>query len=85
MKVDFNNLRLNLIREYNALVGELNNAIVEDVDMNRVIVPVTDIVRELDNIRTSLVTLGSLYEEGDEECKVVLTDDIKLKIFNEEK
>lgn len=84
MKVDFNNVRLKAINEYNALVKKLNGAICEDTDMNRVVIPVGDLQRTIDNLRDSIVTIGLAYDEGNEDLKCVLTDDMEVLEFNPE-
>lgn len=83
MKVDFNNLRLNIIKDYNAIVGKLNDGIVTDPDMKRVVVPLNDLTRDFDNLRNGLVTLGCLYEEGRDDVRDVFkTSGMKLSVFN---
>lgn len=78
MQVNFNNLRLNAIKDYNALIKTLNRGLCEDIDMTRVVVPAEDIQRQLDNLRNDLVTLGCLEEPGNPDCQVVLTDKVPL-------
>jgi hypothetical protein len=81
MQVNFNNLRKKLIADYNILVTKLNQAVVEDVDMNRVVEPVENLRRVMDNIRDSIVTIGCLEENGNSDCQCVLTDNLTVKIF----
>lgn len=81
MKVDFNVLRKNIIKDYNHIVRSLNQAVVEDEDMNRVVIPVTDLKRTLDTLRNGLITLGCLFEPNDPECSCILSDDTKVEQF----
>ena len=85
MEVNFNNLRIKMIRNYNSLIKTLNDAIVTDVDMDRVVAPVNDIKRTLDNLRDGIVTLGCLFEKDNDDCKCVLTDDMIVAEFMPEK
>lgn len=58
MKVNFDNLRLNLIKDYNSLVKKLSAAIDGD---NEVVINESEIKCELDSMRSLLVTLGCCY------------------------
>jgi hypothetical protein len=67
MNVDFNNLRKKIIKDYNALVDGLTIA--------------GDIKTHLDDLRTDIITLGCLYEEGNNECKCILDGSIDVKTY----
>jgi hypothetical protein len=84
MKVDFNNVRTQTIRLFNELTKKLNQAICEDVDMNRVIIPVQDLQRTMDRLRDKIVTIGLCEDESNPEIKCVLTDDMEVLEFNPE-
>jgi hypothetical protein len=60
----------------------LNQSIVEDTDMNRVVIPVQDLQRTLDLLRDEMITIG--LAENDSDCKCVITDDMKILEFNPE-
>ena len=82
MKVNFNNMRKKAIQAYNDLVKKLNGSLVEDTDYIRVIVPVQDIQRTLDNLRDALVTIGCTYEENDPDFQCVINDNDEILEFN---
>jgi hypothetical protein len=82
MKIDFNNVRIQALRNYNSLIKKLNESIVEDVDMNRVIIPVGDLERCLDLLRDNLIGIGLSYHETDPDLKCVIDDDTEILTFN---
>jgi len=79
MNIDFNMLRINLVNNYNTLVSKLNSGIVEDIDYSRVVIPVHEIKRLLDNFRYQLVLLSSLYQDNDDDCKCL--NDLEINTF----
>lgn len=81
MQVNFNELRLKTIRDYNMLIKKLNGAICEDVDMDRVIIPVDDLTRVFDNMRENLILIASLYEPNDSDCSCISEP---ITVFNPE-
>lgn len=81
MQVDFNILRKNILKDYNRLIKSLNQAIVEYEDMDRVVIPVDDIKRALDNLRNNVITLGCLFEPNDPQCVRVLSEDDVVEEF----
>lgn len=80
MKVDFNNVRLQAINSYNSLIRILNGA----VGGTKVIIQIEDLQRTLDTLRDKLITIGLLYEEGRDDIRCILTDDMKVLEFNPE-
>lgn len=64
MDVSMDGVRIRLISSYNSLVKKLNNAVVDKSFDPQIIIGPSDISRELENIRNSLVTLAFSYIEG---------------------
>jgi len=84
VEINFNEFRKKIIREYNNIVKKLNNSICEDTDMDRVIIPVEDLRRNIDNFRNYLIILGCLQEEGKSDCQCILSDTFKVDLFDAE-
>jgi len=88
MKIDFNNVRKKALDSYNKLVKKLNCSICTDIDYARVIVPIRDIQRDLDNLRDALIGIGCTYNEKDgaldPDFLCVLNDNDDLLTFNPE-
>ena len=81
MKVSINGLRNTLLRNYNSLTYKLNRRI--DKDGNIVDLSTSDIQREIDQIRSCLVTLAFTYIEGEEDF-TIMSDDTHFETFNEQ-
>jgi hypothetical protein len=81
MKVNFNNVRLQAIFAYNRLVKKLNAETARSVAGDIVKVYPEDIRPHLDDLHNTLATIGCTYEDGNDEFKCILTDDIKLENF----
>jgi predicted polyphosphate/ATP-dependent NAD kinase len=84
MQIDFNNIRLKTLTDYNELVTILNRAICEDIDMNRVIIPVDDLHRILDKMKIDLIMIGCIKDDRIEDCKCIVIDDTNVKEFDPE-
>jgi hypothetical protein len=80
MQVSMDGLRNHLLRSYNSLVSKLNKRIDGDdiVDLE-----IYDIERELEGIRSCLVTLAFTYMEGEGGWKS-MDDDTYFEQFNPE-
>jgi hypothetical protein len=76
MDVDFNYLRKKLIGVYNDLVKELHtiNEIIPEKKTNY-------LKQYLDDLRTNLIILGCIFEEGKEDCKCILTESTEVIIY----
>jgi hypothetical protein len=81
MEVDFNLLRKKLIRDYNEVLKALNGAICEDVDMNRVIIPVGDISLKLERLRHDIITIGCVSDPSIKDCVCVIDKDTEVIEF----
>lgn len=81
MKVDFNNVRRQVVHEYNDLVKVLNNNINRSIAGTNVRVEVEDIQEILDDLRISIATIALTYKYGDPDVIDVLGDD-ELEQFN---
>jgi len=68
MQINFDNLRSITLNDYNDLVKLLNCSICTDEDMNRVVVPVSDVVKILDKLRLDMVLLMSLVDPSIPDC-----------------
>lgn len=69
MKVNFDNLRYNIVADFNAIVKVLNDNIG---------VPPSAIKDHMDSLRMAIVTLAYLYEPGEFES----LDDVEVNVFN---
>lgn len=80
MQVSMDGIRNHLLRSYNSLVSKLNKRIDGDdiVDLE-----IYDIERELEGIRSCLVTLAFTYMEGEGGWKS-MDDDTYFEQFNPE-
>jgi hypothetical protein len=84
MKVNFNNARLQAIYAYNRLCQVLNENIGKSNGEHMVVVSTYDIQEHLDDLHNTLATIGCTYDEGNEDFKCVLTDDVSMENFNPE-
>jgi hypothetical protein len=83
MEVSMNGLRNQLLANYNSLVRKLNSNIKDKSWDPHVIVEVDAIQRQLDSIRSCIVTLAFTYQEGDGGWDA-MPDDTEFAIFNPE-
>jgi hypothetical protein len=83
MEVSMNVLRNQLLANYNSLVRKLNNNIKDESWDPHVIVEVDAIQRQLDSIRSCIVTLAFTYQEGEGGWDA-MPDDTEFAIFNPE-
>ena len=77
MDVSFDGLRKRLIIDYNSLVEKLNHSITD----GQVKVDVDYISRQLDGLRTGLVTLAFIYQNGEDGFKT-LDENTHFETFN---
>ena len=84
MKIDFNNVRLQALHEYNDLVLKLNKATTCSNGEKIVEISARHIQKDLQQLRQDLIAIASSYQEGDEDCKCVLEDDMTILEFNPE-
>lgn len=87
MKVNFNNLRKQAVYSYDRLVDKLNNSISED-DWGRKVVQIDpeNIQEDLDDLRSLILSIAIVYEEGNPDFKDI-SEEINIeniKCFNEE-
>lgn len=83
MEVSMNGLRNQLLSNYNSLVRKLNSNIKDKSWDPHVIVEVDAIQRQLDSIRSCIVTLAFTYQEGEGGWDA-MPDDTEFAIFNPE-
>lgn len=81
MEVDFDNLRKQLVNNFNSLTEKLNNAIKDSSWDPEIIIDVCQIQREMDSIRSCLITLAFLYQHGENGFDT-LEDDVYFETFN---
>jgi hypothetical protein len=77
MTVSMDGLRNQMLKNYNSLVYKLNKRIYDD-EIN---LEVDDIQRELDGLRSCIVTLAFTYMEG-EDGWVSMPDETHFETFN---
>ena len=83
MEVSMDGLRNQLVRNYNSLVRKLNSNIKDKSWDPHVIVEVDAIQRQLDGIRSCIVTLAFTYQEGEGGWDA-MPDDTEFATFNPE-
>jgi hypothetical protein len=83
MEVSMNGLRNQLLANYNSLVKVLNGSIKDESWDPHVIVDVDRIQRQLDSIRSCIVTLAFTYQEGEGGWDA-MPDDTEFATFNPE-
>jgi hypothetical protein len=81
MEVSMNGLRNQLLSNYNSLVRKLNSNIKDKSWDPHVIVEVDAIQRQLDGIRSCIVTLAFTYQEGEGGWDA-MPDDTEFERFN---
>ena len=81
MEVSMDGLRNQLVRNYNSLVSKLNSNIKDESWDPHVLIDVDSIQRELDSIRSCIVTLAFTYMDGEDGWKS-MPDDTKFALFN---
>lgn len=83
MKVSMDGLRWQLLDSYNSLTRKLNKGIKKydtfDTEIN---MSPDEIQREMDNIRSCIVTLAYMYDDSDGGFKIL--EDPHFESFNEE-
>jgi hypothetical protein len=81
MEIDFNILRKKLIKDYNHVISSLDSAICEDIDMDRVIIPVNDLKINLERLRIDIIAIGAICDPNIKDCACVLDSDTEVKQF----
>ena len=77
MKVSMDGLRWQLLNNYNSLTRKLNKGIDDD----EITLSPEDIQREMDNIRSCIVTLSYMYDKREDGFDIL--DDPHFESFNE--
>ena len=83
MEVSMDGLRRQLLWNYNSLVEKLNNNIKDKSWEPEIIISPDSIQRELDGIRSCIVTLAFTYQEGEGGWKE-LDENTHFELFNPE-
>ena len=83
MEVSMNGLRNHLLANYNSLVRNLNSNIKDKSWDPHVVVDVDAIQRQLESIRSCIVTLAFSYIEGEDGFQA-MDDETKFERFNPE-
>lgn len=81
MEVSMDGLRNHLLSNYNSLVSKLNSNIKDASWDPHITIDVDSIQRELDSIRSCIVTLAFTYMDGEGGWKA-MDDDTKFALFN---
>ena len=83
MKVSMDGLRWQLLDNYNSLTRKLNKSIKKyDTFDNEITIDPDSIQKELDAIRSCIVTLSYMYDNGEDGFKIL--EDPHFESFNEE-
>jgi len=82
MEVNFNILRKKLIEDYNQVITSLNGSICEDVDMNRVVIPVEDLKFNLERLRIDIITIGAICDPNIKDCACIIDSGTEVKQFD---
>jgi len=83
MKVSMDGLRWQLLNNYNSLTRKLNKGIKQyDTFDNEITLSPDEIQKEMDNIRSCIVTLAYMYDDSEGGFKIL--EDPHFESFNEE-
>lgn len=82
VKVNFNTLRLQLIKNYNELITKLQKA---ENPEGIISISAEDIAPHIEVIRNSIIVLGCIEDKEDSDCQCVITDAMVIKSLSEEK
>ena len=83
MKVSMDGLRWQLLNNYNSLTRKLNKGIKQyDTFDNEINISTDEIQKEMDNIRSCIVTLAYMYDDSEGGFKIL--EDPHFESFNEE-
>lgn len=82
MNVDFNNLRVQALLSYHRLCTELNLAIKDKSFDPVIIISPSKIQKEMDMLRFLIGSIACVFEEGDENFKMVKDEVPDLAEFN---
>jgi hypothetical protein len=80
MEVNFDNLRKKIIANYNSLVTKLNS---NKTVSGYIMLDPDYIRRDLDNLRSGLITLACIYQEGEDGFKQ-LDENIHFEEFDDD-
>jgi hypothetical protein len=80
MEVNFDNLRKKIIANYNSLVTKLNS---NKTVSGYIMLDPDYIRRDLDNLRSDLITLACIYQEGEDGFKQ-LDENIHFEEFDDD-
>lgn len=83
MKVSMDGVRNQLLANYNSLTRKLNSSIKDESWDPHVTIDVERIQREMDGIRSCIVTLAFSYIEGEDGFQA-MDDETKFERFNPE-
>jgi len=83
MEVSMDGLRRQLLWNYNSLVEKLNNNIKDKSWEPEIIISPDSIQRELDGIRSCIVTLAFTYQQGEDGWKE-MDENTHFELFNPE-
>ena len=83
MEVSMNGLRRQLLRNYNSLAEKLNNNIKDKSFDPEIIISPDYIQREMDGLRSCIVTLAFTYMEGEGGWKE-MDENTHFELFNPE-
>lgn len=83
MEVSMDGLRRRLIADYNWLTIKLNKSIKDKTHDPQIVIDPDYISREMDGIRSAIITLAFSYIDGEDGFKV-LPEDLKFEVFNPE-
>lgn len=83
MKVSMDGLRWQLLNNYNSLTRKLNKGIKKyDTFDNEITLSPDEIQKEMDNIRSCIVTLAYMYDDSEDGFKIL--EDPQFESFNDE-
>jgi hypothetical protein len=83
MKVSMDGLRRQLLRNYNSLTEKLNSKITDSSGDPQIIIDADYIQRELDGLRSCIVTLSFTYMDGEDGWKE-MDENTHFEEFNPE-
>ena len=83
MEVSMDGLRNHLLSNYNSLVRKLNSNIKDASWEPHIVIDVDSIQKELESIRSCIVTLAFTYMDGEGGWKA-MDDETKFALFNPE-
>jgi len=82
MTVSMDGLRWQLVRNYNSLTRKLNSNIIDKPHDPEIRIDPDRIQNEMDQLRSLIVTLAYMYQEGEDGYKIL--ENPTFESFNEE-